>query len=323
MNIGQSLTRVLRYVRRGLSNRAVPVGELEAARARGDLKIEEEFFAGLRLRNGVYKTTTAHRFDTTFPLLIDSLSKLSKPTIHVLDVACSSGISTLELHTALLASGISCVTVGTDTLLSAKLVRCSDGSALLFDGASQVLQAEVGNWAVSWVWPPQKRYFLFAPIRLAHAWWLMNRRVEKFRAALRGPVATMEVSDVSLLTRAVGDAGEVHFREEDLLDPPRAPETFDLIRAANILNLNYFEPVQLRLMLEKLAERLRVGGFLFVVRELDNINRGGLYRREGRRLRLVDVINGGTEIAQLVEAVEIAGLAAEKAERGGTANAEK
>jgi len=72
----------------------VRVPDLQAARARGDLAVEDQFFGNLQLRNGVYKLTYRHRFDQTLAATAAHARRIGAR--RVLDVACSSGVSTVE-----------------------------------------------------------------------------------------------------------------------------------------------------------------------------------------------------------------------------------
>jgi hypothetical protein len=115
--------------------RAIPVHEFLGAK--GDrTEVERRFFAALLLRNGVYKTTHRNRMDDLLPSLVDQARTLPQP-IRVLDAGCSSGISTLELHNALLGAGLTAETIGTDLTIHARYARRGD-CAMLFDsrGAS-------------------------------------------------------------------------------------------------------------------------------------------------------------------------------------------
>ena len=73
----------------------VRIPDLLDARSRGDLAVEDRFFSNLQLRTGVYKLTYRHRFDDT---LAATLAHAHRIGAHrVLDLACSSGVSTVEL----------------------------------------------------------------------------------------------------------------------------------------------------------------------------------------------------------------------------------
>jgi chemotaxis methyl-accepting protein methylase len=91
--------------------------------------------------------------------------------------------------------------------------------------------------------------------------------------------------------------------EDDLLseNAPELCRAFDVIRAANILNLVYF-PIQLiGRILATLKQRLKEGGLLIVARtELSGENNASIFRRSNNQLCLVDRFGNGSEIEPVV-----------------------
>ena len=110
----------------------ISVREFLEARAAGRSDVEDTFFWRIQLHSGVFKTTHRHRFDDTFPLLLGAIP-VDDSAFRVLDVACSSGVSTAELHCALVARGLVVETTGTDILTQVRHVAFGDGSAVLVD----------------------------------------------------------------------------------------------------------------------------------------------------------------------------------------------
>ena len=88
----------------------VTVGRYLDAQRAGEVAVEDEFFWQLQLASGVFKATNRHRFDDTFDLLRRALPP-AQTRLRILDVACSSGISTVELHQALARPGLTIETV--------------------------------------------------------------------------------------------------------------------------------------------------------------------------------------------------------------------
>ena len=119
---------------------------------RGSRRVEQEFYQGLLLPNGVYKTTCANRMDDLMPALVRLIGEKHGEPIRILDVACSSGISTVEMHEAFRGAGYVPETIGTDLLLFATYVLRADGVGMLFDHDRNLLQVEIGKWASPWRW---------------------------------------------------------------------------------------------------------------------------------------------------------------------------
>ena len=279
--------------------RTIPVAEYLEARARGSADIPPAFFGGLLLRNGVYKTTHPNRMNDLFPSLIDRARELPLRPLRCLDVACSSGISTLEMYRAFERAGIPTEAWGSDLMLFARQVWRADGCGLLFDHDQQVLQVDVGRWATPWRLRP--RDLALRPWLYVRARRLMRDEVGRFRVALHDPLAGYSVRRISLLAPAAEGVPGVQFVEEDILHPALAGP-FGVIRAANILNLGYFSVNQIRDMVAALSARLMEGGLLLVTRTEGTqlTNRGTMFRWSGGRLRIEVRTNGGSEITDLV-----------------------
>ncbi|MBI1798832.1 MAG: hypothetical protein HYR73_04010 [Candidatus Eisenbacteria bacterium] len=279
--------------------RCIPVAEYREACRSGNAEIQHEFFQSLVLRNGVYKATLPNRMNDLFPMLVRLASDLERLPLRVLDVACSSGISTVEMHRAFSAAGIPCEAWGTDLMISARHVRRVDGCNLLFDADQQVIQIEVGGWASPWRFRP--RDLVLRPHFYALARRLMREDVRRFRVALHEPLAGYALSSVSLISPEAEDVPGVHFHEEDILRPTLTG-SFAIIRAANILNLGYFGSDTIRRMVQALSARLIEGGLLLVTRTGSDrpTNRGTMFRRVGNQLRVEQHAGGGSEITDLV-----------------------
>ena len=311
------LSEGLRHALLGPELRSVPVAEFLRARAAGDLAQEAEFFANLRLRNGIFKTTRARRLDSTTPPVIGQLRAAGRSSVRVLDVGCSSGISTVELHEALAAAGLAGETFGTDLVTSAVHVARADGCGLLFDRDRRVLQVDLGAWAGSWSWPPLRRDLLYRPHKVARGRWLLGPGARPFRQALERPRPGYRVTEVPLLSSAVERAPGVCIVEEDVR-APEIPGRFDFIRAANFLNLLYFAEAEIERIARLLAERLRPGGLLLVVRtpEFEEVNHGTLFRLSDGALEPLATIGQGSDVAALVRRARPAPAAGREPDRG-------
>jgi hypothetical protein len=150
----------------------VRVPDLVAARARGDLAVEDQFFGNLQLRNGVYKLTYRNRFDVTLAATAAHARRIGAR--RVLDLACSSGVSTVELATALRE----CEVHGTDVMTRATYLE-RDGIGWLVDLRERVIQVDHPDWAMSW--SPSKRDIVRHPMRVLHS---LALRAERRRGAL-------------------------------------------------------------------------------------------------------------------------------------------
>jgi chemotaxis methyl-accepting protein methylase len=102
-----------------------------------------------------------------------------------------------------------------------------------------------------------------------------------------------------------------HFEvvEDDILLNKSYSRCFDVVRAANILNLVYFDAPTLTAMVSNLRERLRDGGLLVVCRtNHENVNHGTVFGLDpARNLRVLARINDGSEIEPIICAMNEAG----------------
>ena len=272
------------------------VGRYLAARRRGELAVEDEFFWQLQLASGVFKATNRHRLDDTFDLIRAALP-VAATKLRVLDVACSSGISTVELHEALSRPGLVIDTVGTDIATQVMHATVEGGDAVVYDLDGTILAAEIDGMLVNR--RPDRAVRLYHPWRARRAQALITKLA---RAGGFRPPAASTVSEVPLVSSAVARTPGVQVVEEDLFHPTVAG-TFDLIRAANILNRGYFSDAKLRACVESLLGRLVVGGLLFVVRTDGKTNHGTLWRVIDTGVAELGRIGRGCEIQSLVEDV--------------------
>lgn len=280
--------------------RCIPVTEYLKARSDGNIELEHAFLSGLCLRSRVTKMTSANRLDDSHLLLINAIDGFRSAEVRVLDVACSAGVPTIELHEAFRSAGIHCLTYGTDIILSATFVRRRDGWGMLFDPDGSLLQVEYEKWASPWFW--RRRDWVFRPSLSFRARRLVKTAIEEFRSAVGEPGEKFSVVSVSLLSSRAEKTPDVHFVQEDVLIP-RISGQFEIIRVANFLNRNYFQPEMIRRITKALVGRLVDDGLLLVVRTHSDEprNRGTLFRFEKGRLQRVAALNGGSEVAAVME----------------------
>jgi hypothetical protein len=239
--------------------------------------------------------------DEVLPLLVRGAALVNQRPLRILDVACSSGVSTVEMHQAVAQSGIPCETLGTDLVLFADYVASDEGSAILFDQDRNVLQIEIGSWASPW--KLRLRDLILRPHLCFRARRLARRDASRFREALDSPSPGFHVTRIPLLAAEVDSAPGVRFQEEDIRRPS-APGPFGVIRAANILNLAYFSPGDIGSLVRVLVGRLASGGLLLVVRTESslNTNQATLFRYRDGNLIVEAHLNGGSEVANIVVA---------------------
>jgi hypothetical protein len=205
-----------------------------------------------------------------------------------MDVAVSSGVSTAEWAEDLAARGISFEILGTDKLISAELISVFRGFEVLATGHGDILHMDVAGYGLSPAKELRRRAHLYpikATLRLAFA-------------MLNSPRLARE--PVRLVSRRV--PREVSLEEDDLqAADPRYVRSFDVVRAANILNLAYFSRPVLRVLAHTLKDRLRDRGLLIVSRTRGVENQATIFEvAKDRDAKPLARLRNGSEVEDLV-----------------------
>ncbi len=244
-------------------------------------EIERRFFAKLRLPNGTWKTTYPNRLDDLNRRLLELLPR--DRVVEAMDVAVSSGVSTLEWSDQLLANDVRHRQVAGDLDPDARLLSSGGWLAVLYDaGGREPLLLELGPLAL--------------PVR-------SDRRLARLArpgltVALRAIAG--RARPVSLVSPRLRGRANVEVVRDDLTVPGRFPEHFDAIRAANLVQPGYFDEATLRRMLANLRDRLRDGGLLAICRTGgDGRNHATILRRQGEGFVVEAELNGGAEVRDL------------------------
>lgn len=225
--------------------------------------------------------------------------------LTVMDVAVSSGISTVEWSDHLQAHGLRHKMFAGD-IVDAWLASWGTSLAVLFDSSGRdPLLLEVGSMTLrmhSDRWLARvARPVLFPLLRAVAA---MSRRLGSVApmtapAPRRWVFRSIQLVSPELLRRA-----EIVVVQDDITMPGRFRETFDAIRVANLLHRTYFDDETLTKMLRNLRDRLRDSGVLALCRTMeDGTNHATIFRRRGDRFVLEASLNNGVEVSDLVLAL--------------------
>jgi len=267
--------------------------------------LEKAFFASIRLRNGTYKYTHAGRLDDVNKALLPLLPPI-RP-LEVMDVAVSSGISTLEWQQQLEQEGIRHRMVAGDLLVNAFLVSRGQRLHALVDASGYPLQYEIYGRVVPVPTGVRLRALYFAPLRLLRRILVSQfsrlsgeciRSTVRWAEGKRGVVCR----HVALVSPRLQRSACLEVIEDDILADEWSGRRCHVLRAANILNRAYFDEPTLRRALHCLGSRLLPGGFLVVCRTYDSgVNGGTVFRLEAdQTLAIVARIGGGSEVENLV-----------------------
>jgi hypothetical protein len=259
--------------------------------------LESVFFKSVGLPNGTWKTTSHRRLDDLNALVQPHLP--SRRPLEIMDVACSSGVSTVEWLESLQDAGIDCRMTAGDASVNAFVLSIGRNLHALVDRRGRTMQYEIDG--VGFEVPLRKRkiprYGLHVLLIKALARLLAPTLSDPKSAAL-GAKWGMRWRPVQLVSPSIRRRRHIEVAEDDILVNRSYVRCFDVLRAANILNLQYFDRPTLVAMLMNLRERLRDGGRLIVCRTLhDNVNHGTVFGLdEARNLRVLARLNEGSEI---------------------------
>lgn len=259
----------------------------------GDISADQEarFFASIRLANGVFKTTGAQRMTAPDRLIADRAAADGLGAPEVLDVGVSSGVTTLDLRDALLAAGLRPRIVALDAAVEAQLLDVAPGRRVLQDSSGRDLQYEVFGMAVR----PWRRKLDYLT-----GYWLLAGVAQM----LCGPRHGAPRQPLRLVSPRVQAAPDIEVMEDDLSRPIEAlAGRFDIIRAANLLNLDYFDAGELTRMAATLRGYMKGAGSLLVVNRThhDGSNHGSIFKVEASGgLIVIERTGNGSEVESVV-----------------------
>jgi hypothetical protein len=264
--------------------------------------LEIVFFKSVGLPNGTWKTTSHHRLDDLNALVQQHLP--SHRPLDVMDVACSSAVSSVEWLESLQAAGIDCRMIAGDATVNAFVLSISDNLHALVDRRGRTMQYEIGGGGLAV--PLRKRKMLRHGLQVLLLKAAGRLLATEFRDHARGGEKWgMRWRPVQLVSPSIRSRRSIEVVEDDILVNKSYVRCFDVLRAANILNVGYFDKQTLTAMLMNLRERLRDGGRLVVCRTTrDNVNHGTVFGLDAdRNLRVLARINEGSEIEPIAQSL--------------------
>lgn len=264
---------------------------------------EDLFFHSIELRNGTRKTTRHRRLDD-LNALVQRLLPPQRP-LEIMDVAVSSGVSTAEWLIELERAGIQCHMLAGDAVVNAFLISLGPNLRALSDRTGHLMQLDIKGEAVRMP-PPRRRdrirYFPHMLLMRAatHLFDLGKMNRPRHEPLQRRLGATCR--PLTLMSPSLNRLPQLQAVEDDILLNRDYTRRFHVLRAANILNLAYFDAATLQRMLCNLRVRLLPGGLLIVCRTNDaDVNNASVFTLEkDGRFATTATLNEGSEIADLV-----------------------
>ncbi|NJM31243.1 MAG: ATP-binding protein [Rhizobiales bacterium] len=268
---------------------ALPASQIDAS-------VEQDFYGSLKMRNGTFKLTAATRFAEIEAAFREIFRERAPCIRHALDVGVSTGTTTVELADFLLRHGSPAKTVATDLYVNAKLVEPLAGVFVLTDSSGWPLQYEVLGKAVrSW-----NRRLDYLTLKFIPRALLRNALAGRVRASIEAG----KFEPVQMIGRTVHDRDDITVVEDDILRRSgQLASAFDFVRAANILNSNYFSAADLDRAIGNIASYLKGPGSMLLVTRTNRAraNAGTLFEyRAGGTFAVLGRVGGGSEIEDMV-----------------------
>jgi hypothetical protein len=246
----------------------------------------QRLFSRVRLPSGVFKATEPQR--------LDDLNRLAQPLLpsdrplELMDVAASTGITSLEWSEQLAAAGIEHHLLCGDSHVGGAWLQLPGlGDVLLDRDCREILFLELFGRAVDPTGGTRKSALAVPGIKVI-VWLGLHLR--------------LRVRYVDFVDPTVRSAPAVSVIQDDIfLRRPELYGRFHVLRAANILNRAYFDDEQLRAGVATLRGRLRPGGLLIVCRTHDDgANHGSILQATEGGWIVAARIGDGSEIEDLI-----------------------
>lgn len=259
--------------------------------------VEAAFFTALKTGNRTFKKTGAGRFQELDAMLLQSLSNAGTRIGELLDIGISSGVTTLELADALAAAGTCFRITATDLALDAFIVEAAPGCRVLVDRSGHPLQYEIYGRTLR----PWRRRLDYLDGMIAVRG--IARRILEPRA--RSALAAGRIlSRVRLISTRIAARSDITVQEDDVtVSNIGFAGRFDVVRAANILNRDYFDEATLRRAFGNIVGYLAGPGAMLLVARThrDGHHDATMFEvaADGARLVIVGRFGKGSEVEAL------------------------
>ncbi|SCA56216.1 hypothetical protein MTBPR1_20064 [Candidatus Terasakiella magnetica] len=249
--------------------------------------IDREFFQHLRLSNGSFKTTCDNRLNDVNSYVDEFLDFDCE--LKILDVAASSAISSVEWFAHLQKKSLKMDYTASDLTMVGRYYQTGFTDLLFEKQTGHLLQADILGQAF--------------PSSSGVRW---KNQIYRLLKASTSPYRNKgkEIKLVNrLAARCEQENSNFSLCELDMFQASKQlnSKSFNVIRAANILNRSYFTEAQIFQAIKQLFSLLDDGGFLIVVKsEDDGMNNGAVYCKKEKTFEHLGTINGGSDINELV-----------------------
>lgn len=257
---------------------------------------EAKFFASIRLSNGTFKTTADHRMDDLNAFVAAQWRTMNAAPTEILDVGASSGISTMEWLETLTRDGFKVRMTATDLTLWAEIVPLLPGFEVLIEESRRHVLRHIVLGIPLRPWSRRLD-------RLTG--YVVLTRLANLIAKHRLRLAPRPRERVILVSQRALRCGGIVWAQDDMLapNPEQFLRRFDAIRAANVLNRDYFGADDLRRAVSNLKARLSGPRACLIVNRTwnDGSNHATLFKlHDDDRFRIAARLGRGSEIEDIV-----------------------
>jgi hypothetical protein len=258
------------------------------------------------MRNGTFKRTQHNRFAALEKAFSKSIARRAHRIRQVLDLAVSSGVTTVDFAEYLSGLGARFNMVATDAFISAHIVEFGAGIRILAAPDGFPLQYDIRGVAFR----PWVRRLDYATLGILPR---LALRASAERRAARLIAAGRSVP-VQLVSPRLAMRPDIRLVEADIRERQDSfCRRFDLIRAANILNRGAFADADLQRAIRHVASYLAGPGALLIVTRTgpDGRDNGTLFVQSDHGIEILSRHGTGSEIEREVQAGANPGLLSE------------
>jgi len=261
-----------------------------------DPKVEAGFYGTLKMRNGTFKLTRASRFDEIEKVMGSALAERAARFRNILDIGVSTGITTAEFADFLSSTGAAADFVATDLYIDAYIVEPLRGVRILTDHDGWPMQYDIrGKVIRPWIRRLDYITLAFIPRTLARMY---------FQKQAADLISRGKHRAVRLISPRLAKRTDIRMIEDDILvRSPAFARSFDLVRAANILNRDYFSESSLGRAISNIHSYLRGPGAMFLITRTDSSsnNAGTLFELNDQLMfQVVERVGSGSEIEKWI-----------------------
>jgi hypothetical protein len=246
----------------------------------------KKIFSLMRV-DSTFMTTSYNRMFDVNKILKKYIKTYFKKKIVVCDFAISSGQSTLELFCDLSKEKIENV-YGFDKKIYITIYQI--GKIIFLYSSNELLMVEYDKRCLRY------RYFI------------LFKKLEKILPNLLDKLYLLDLINIKfkkskLLIPSLDKIDKIKFFEQDIFNvSKRYFNFFDVIRVSNLLNFSYFSESKLKQAIFNLKKISKENSIILINRTPNNKknNTASFFIKKGGKFKLLEDINGGSEIKRLM-----------------------